>query len=56
MADHERVSRMTTSLVELFPGEKNKIEKEKWYYDHGYTTFTEWQTAIDDIIDSITAA
>ena len=56
MANHEKVNRITLSLVELFPGEKNKIGKEKWYYDHGYITFQEWQTAIDRIIDSITAA
>lgn len=53
MADHERVRRMTDSLAELFPERKNELEKEKWYYDHNYCTFPEWEKAVEKIIDSV---
>lgn len=53
MADHERVYRMTNSLAELFPERKNELEKEKWYYDHNYCTFLEWEKAVKKIIDSV---
>lgn len=51
MADHERVSKTTFSLTELFPSVKNEIEKQKWYFEHQYITFDEWEQAIDVIID-----
>lgn len=53
MADHERVHRMTVSLAELFPELANEFEKEKWYYDHDYSTFPEWEKAVEKIIDSV---
>lgn len=53
MADHERVRRMTDSLAELFPERKNELEKEKYYYDHNYYTFLEWEKAVEKIIDSV---
>lgn len=53
MADHERVKRITFSLTELFPGRKDEFEKEKWYFEHQYTTFAEWEQAINKILDSI---
>ena len=53
MADYERVHRMTDSLAELFPERKNELEKEKWYYDHDYCTFLEWEKAVEKIIDSV---
>lgn len=53
MADYERVRRMTDSLAELFPERKNELEKEKWYYDHDYSTFSDWEKAVDKIIDSV---
>lgn len=53
MADHERVHRMTVSLAELFPERKNELEKEKYYYDHNYCTFLEWEKEVEKIIDSV---
>lgn len=53
MADHERVHRMTVSLAELFPEKKNELEKEQWYYDHNYCTFSDWEKAVEKIIDSV---
>lgn len=46
MTDHERVRRMTDSLAELFPERKNELEKEKYYYDHNYYTFLEWENGL----------
>ena len=53
MADHERVDRITSSLAELFPERKNELKKEKWYYDHSYCTFSDWEKAVEKIIDSV---
>lgn len=53
MADHERVKRITSSLSELFPGKKNEFEEEKWCFEHQYTTFAEWERAINAIIDAV---
>lgn len=53
MADYERVRRMTISLAELFPECKNELEKEKYYYDHNYCTFSDWEKAVEKIIDSV---
>lgn len=53
MADHEKVTKMTRSLSELFPGLANEFDKEKWYYDHDYSTFSDWEKAVDKIIDSV---
>lgn len=53
MADHERVTKMTRSLSELFPKLANEFEKEKWYYEHEYSSFSDWEKAVDKIIDSV---
>ena len=53
MADYERVHRMTDSLAELFQERKNELEKEKYYYDHNYCTFSDWEKAVEKIIDSV---
>ena len=50
MADHEKVNRITASLVELFPERKNELEKEKYYFDHNYYTFYEWEESVIKII------
>ena len=50
MADHERVRRMTDSLVELFPDSKNDLEKEKYYFEHNYYTFFDWEESVIKII------
>jgi hypothetical protein len=53
MADHEKVTKITRSLSELFPELANEFEKEKWYYDHSYCTFSDWEKAVEKIIDSV---
>ena len=53
MADHDRVRRMTDSLAGRFPERKNELEKEKYYYDHNYCTFSDWEKAVEKIIDSV---
>ena len=53
MPDYERVSKMTVSLSELFPEKRNELDKERWYYEHQYTTFKEWEEAVERIIDSV---
>lgn len=52
MADHEKVTKITRSLSELFPELANEFEKEKWYYEHEYSSFSDWEKAVDKIIDS----
>ena len=51
MADHEKVNKITKSLVELFPEKKNELEKNKWYYVHNYIIFDEWNKNIEYILD-----
>lgn len=51
MADHEKVNRITFSLSELFPEKKNQLEKNKWYYDHSYINYDEWNRNIENILD-----
>ena len=53
MADHEKIRRITFSLSELFPEKKNQLEKNKWYYDHSYINYDEWDRNIEDILDNI---
>ena len=53
MADHERVTKMTHSLSKLFPELANEFEKEKWYYEHEYSSFSDWEKDMDKIIDSV---
>lgn len=53
MADHEKVTKITRSLSELFPELANEFEKEKWYYEHEYSSFSDWEKAVDKIIDSV---
>lgn len=50
MADREKVNRITFSLSELFPEKKSEIEKEKYYYNHNYCTFYDWEENIIKII------
>ncbi|WP_347036772.1 hypothetical protein [Blautia obeum] len=51
MADHEKIRRITISLAELFPEKKNQLEKNKWYYDHSYINYDEWDRNIENILD-----
>lgn len=52
MADHEKIRRITISLAELFPEKKNQLNKNKWYYDHSYINYDEWDRNIEDILDN----
>lgn len=50
MSERQKVAETTKTLVNMFPEYKNDLEKEKYYYDHEYYTFCEWEESIIQII------
>ena len=50
MSERQKVTEMTKTLVNMFPEYKNILEKEKYYFDHGYYTFYEWEENVIKII------
>ena len=53
MSERQKVAETTKTLVNMFPEYKNDLEKEKYYYDHNYCTFSDWEKAVEKIIDSV---
>ena len=50
MTERQRVIETTKTLVNMFPELKNDLEKEKYYFEHDYCTFFEWEESIIKII------
>nr|DAG54958.1 MAG TPA: hypothetical protein [Caudoviricetes sp.] len=50
MAEKRKVMETTKTLVNMFPEYRNILEKEKYYFDHGYYTFFEWEESVIKII------
>ena len=50
MSERQKVAEMTKTLVNMFPDSKNDLEKEKYYYDHNYFTFYDWEENVIKII------
>lgn len=50
MSERQKVAEMTKTLVNMFPDSKNDLEKEKYYYDHNYFTFCDWEENVIKII------
>ena len=50
MSECQKVIEMTKTLVNMFPDLKNDLEKEKYYFDHNYYTFYEWEESVIKII------
>lgn len=50
MSERQKVAEMTKTLVNMFPDSKNNLEKEKYYYDHNYFTFYDWEENVIKII------
>lgn len=50
MSERQKVAETTKTLVNMFPDFKNNLEKEKYYYDHNYYTFFEWEENVIKII------
>ena len=48
MSERQKVAEMTKTLVNMFPDSKNDLEKEKYYYDHNYFTFYDWEEIVGD--------
>lgn len=46
MSEREKVIEMTKTLVNMFPNLKNDLEKEKYYYDHNYCIFYDWEESV----------
>ena len=50
MSEREKVIEATKTLVNMFPDFKNNLEKEKYYFEHNYYTFFEWEESVIIII------
>lgn len=50
MSEREKVAETTKTLVTMFPEYKNDLVKEKYYFDHNYYTFYEWEESVIKII------
>lgn len=50
MSERQKVIEMTKTLVNMFPEYRSDLEKEKYYFEHDYYTFYEWEENIIKII------
>lgn len=50
MSERQKVAETTKTLVNMFPEYKNDLEKEKYYFDHNYYTFFDWEESVIKII------
>jgi hypothetical protein len=50
MSERQKVIEMTKTLVNKFPEYRNDLEKEKYYFEHNYYTFFEWEESVIKII------
>ena len=53
MAECQKVIEMTKTLVNMFPDLKNDLEKEKYYFEHNYYTFFDWEESVIKIISIV---
>lgn len=53
MSECQNVIEMTKTLVNMFPDLKNDLEKEKYYFEHNYYTFFEWEESVMIIISMV---
>lgn len=53
MSECQKVIEMTKTLVNMFPDSKNDLEKEKYYFEHNYYTFFEWEESVMIIISMV---
>lgn len=54
MSERQKVAEMTKTLVNMFPdSKKNDLEKEKYYFEHNYYTFFEWEENVIKIISIV---
>lgn len=50
MPERQKVAETTKTLVNMFPDLKNDLVKEKYYFEHNYYTFYEWEESVIKII------
>lgn len=50
MSERQKVAETTKTLVNMFPEYKNDLVKEKYYFEHNYYTFSEWEEIVIKII------
>lgn len=50
MSERQKVAETTKTLVNMFPDLKNDLEKERYYYEHNYYTFFDWEESVIKII------
>mgnify|MGYP006964264441 CR=1 FL=1 len=52
MSEHQKVAETTRTLADMFPDLKNDLEKEKYFFEHDYYTFLEWEESVIKIIST----
>lgn len=50
MSELQKVAETTKTLTNMFSDLKNDLEKEKYYFEHNYYTFFEWEENVIKII------
>lgn len=50
MSERQKVAETTKTLVNMFSEYKNDLEKEKYYFEHNYYTFFDWEESVIKII------
>ena len=50
MSERQKVAETTKTLANMFPEYKNDLEKEKYYFEHNYYTFFDWEENVIKII------
>lgn len=50
MSERGKVVETTKALINMFPDLKNDLEKEKYFFEHDYYTFFEWEESVIKII------
>ena len=50
MSERGKVVETTKTLINMFPDLKNDLEKEKYFFEHDYYTFFEWEESVIKII------
>lgn len=50
MSERQKVAETTKTLVNMFLEYKNDLEKEKYYFEHNYYTFFDWEESVIKII------
>lgn len=50
MSELQKVAETTKTLTNMSSDLKNDLEKEKYYFEHNYYTFFEWEENVIKII------